>query len=86
MHSPGEEQVVLVQIEVNQGSWVYLYNKYWFDDELCFRESLNVWVMVRRNNAWIRFESIVQQPTKALQRSKLLHPASQGGGRSLREN
>lgn len=53
MLNPGEERVVPVQIEANQGSWVYLHVEYWFDDELFYWESPNVWINVRRDPARI---------------------------------
>ena len=42
MLNPGEERVVPVQIEANQGAWVYLHVEYWLDDALFYWESPNV--------------------------------------------
>jgi len=53
MLNPGEERVVPVQIEANQGAWVYLHVEYWLDDELFYWESPNVWINVRRDPARI---------------------------------
>ena len=53
MLNPGEDRVVPVQVEVNQGSWVYLHVEYWQDDELMQWESPNVWIKVRRDPARI---------------------------------
>jgi hypothetical protein len=53
MLNPGEERVVPVQIEANQGGWVYLHVEYWLDDELFYWESPNVWIKVRRDPARI---------------------------------
>lgn len=53
MLNPGEERVVPVQIEANQGAWVYLHVEYWLDDELLYWESPNVWIKVRRDPARI---------------------------------
>ena len=53
MLNPGEEHVVPIQIEANQGVWVYLHVEYWRDDELLYWESPNVWVKVRRDPAHI---------------------------------
>ena len=51
MLNPGEERVVPVQIEANQGGWVYLHIEYWLDDELLYWESPNVWIKVSRDPA-----------------------------------
>jgi hypothetical protein len=51
--NPCEERVVPVQIEANQGSWVYLHIEYWLDDEMFYWESPNVWLKVRRDPARI---------------------------------
>lgn len=53
MLNPGEERVVPVQIETNQGAWVYLHVEYWLDDELFYWESPNIWIKVRRDPARI---------------------------------
>lgn len=53
MLNPGEERVVPVQIEANQGAWVYLHVEYWLDDEMFYWESPNVWIKVRRDPARI---------------------------------
>ncbi len=53
MLNPGEERAVPVQIEANQGSWVYLHVEYWLDDEMLYWESPNVWIKVRRDPARI---------------------------------
>ena len=53
MLNPGEERVVPVQIEANQGAWVYLHVEYWLDDALFYWESPNVWIKVRRDPARI---------------------------------
>lgn len=36
MLNRGEGRVVSLQIEVNQGAWVYLRVEYWLDDELFY--------------------------------------------------
>ena len=53
MLNPGEERVVPVQIEGNQGAWVYLHVEYWLDESLFYWESPNVWIKVRRDPARI---------------------------------
>ncbi len=53
MLNPGEERVVPVQIEANQGAWIYLHAAYWLDDELMYWESPNIWIKVRRDPARI---------------------------------
>jgi len=53
MLNPGEERVVPLQIEANSGAWVYLCVEYWFDKELLYWESPNVWIKVRRDPARI---------------------------------
>ena len=53
MLNPGEERVVPIQVEANQGVWVYLHVEYWREDELIYWESPNVWVKVRRDPAHI---------------------------------
>lgn len=53
MLDPGEERVVPVQVEANQGGWVYVHVEYWLDDKLYYWESPNVWIKVRRDPARI---------------------------------
>ena len=53
MLNPGEEKVVPMQAEVNQGSWVYLHVEYWIDGELYYWESPNVWIAAERDPARI---------------------------------
>jgi len=62
MLNPGEERVVPVQIEANQGVWVYLHVEYWLDDELSYWESPNVWIKVRRDPARIMTLFSIQGP------------------------
>jgi hypothetical protein len=51
MLNPGEEDVVPMQVEVNQGTWVYLHVEYWVEGELFYWESPNVWISAERDPA-----------------------------------
>ncbi len=60
--NPGEERVVPVQVEVNQGAWVYVHVEYWLDDKLNYWESPNVWIKARRDPARIMTLFSVEGP------------------------